>query len=329
MDTPGTAAYRSLTPGRRALVIALVLGLTVGLGAAPFAYEATVQPSPDRIAVVPIVGTIDGQNAADVSQRLTEARLDPGVDAVVLVINSPGGIAVSGEEIFMQVDRTAQEKPVIAVSDALAASAGYKVALPADEIHVKPHTIVGSIGTIFVRPDGVDPSEPIIHTGPRKLDLDTARGHEYSTELAGASFVDAVMRYRGDALAIDETELAHARVYSGVEAVQYGIADEISDYQGAIQAAADRAGIESYEVQVMDYETEVRFLDRTNFAQATQENKTMIEVDHLVDAQEDRIVPQALMLPYAAVAGQLPGDAAVPEPGPANVTEADEEARDE
>lgn len=304
MRTPGTAAYRALSPGRRALVVALVLGLVVGLAVAPFAYEAAVDPAPDRIAVVPIVGTIDGENAADVTQRLIEARLDGTVEAVVLVVNSPGGIAAAGEEVFMQVDRTAQEKPVVAVSDTMAASAGYKAVLPADEFLVKPPTIVGSVGTIFVRPDPADPSEPIIQTGPRKQDLDTPRGHEYSTESAGNSFVAKVVEYRGEELAVDEEELAHARTYTGVEAVELGIADGIGDAQRAIQVAADRAGLETYQVRTMNYGTEVRFLDRTNYAQSTQANKTVIGVDHLIDAPGDRIVPQVLMLPHAAVAGE-------------------------
>lgn len=305
MATPGTSAYRSLSPGRRAFVVALVLGLTVGLAVAPFAYDAASEPTPDRVAVIPIVGTIDGQNAADVTNRLIEARMDPTIQAVVLAINSPGGLAVAGEEIFMQVDRTAQEKPVVAVSSTMVASAGYKASLPADELHVKPNTIVGSIGTLFIRPDPIDPAEPIIHTGPRKLDLDTPRGHEYSTEQSGDSFVKTVVDYRGENLTLGEDELAHARVYSGVEAVHYGLADELGDVQGAIQAAADMAGLETYQVTRMNYETDVRFLDQTNYAHSTQENKTMIEVDYLIDAPNDRIVPQVLMLPHAAVAGEF------------------------
>ena len=305
MQSPGRARLQRLSPGRQVILLALCLGLVVGLAVSPFAYQASLEPSPNEIAVVPIVGTLDGQNSADVIQRLTEARMDSSVDAVVLVISSPGGLAVAGDEIFMQVDRTAQEKPVIAVADAMAASAAYKAAVPADEIYVKPHSMVGSVGSIFVRPDPIDPSEPVIHTGPHKLHLDTPRGHEYASQRGAANFLDIVMEYRGDELTISEEELAHARVYLGTEAVQYGLADDIADLQGGIQAAAELAELDSYTVRTMGYESEVRFLDRTNYAQSIQENKSMIGIDELIDSQDQRIMPQVLMLPHAAVVGQV------------------------
>lgn len=305
MRTPGLEALRALTPGRQAAVIALVLGLTVGLSVAPLAYDAAIDPSPDQVAVVPLVGTVDGSNAADVSQRLIRARMDPSVKAVVLHVNSPGGLAVAGEELFMQVDRTAQKKPLVVVSDLLVASAAYKASLPAEKIYVKPQTAVGSIGTLLIRPAPLDPLDPVIHTGPRKLEGDTPRGYEYSIERSGAGFVDQVMEYRGDEITVSREELAHARIYGGFQAVQFGLADEVTDVQGAIQSAADLAGLDTYQIRTMEYETEVRFLDRTNFAHATQENKTMIGIQDLVDPPEERIVPQVLMLPHAAVAGEF------------------------
>ncbi len=306
MSTPGVAAYRSLSPLRQAAVVALVLGLVVGLAVAPFAYEATVEPSPDRVAVIPITGTLEGENVADASERLAAARTDSSVEAVVIHVDSPGGIAAVGEDLFMQVDRTAQEKPVVAVSSTMAASAGYKAMLPADELYVKPQTIVGSVGTIGIRPVTFDPMEIEVITGPRKAETDTPRGAEHSIQMAGDAFVDTVVEYRGEDLQLEREEIAHAKIYGGVEAVEYGLVDGIGDTQQAIDTAAELAGLDSYSVEYMGYQSQVQFLDRTNYAAASTDNKTMMGIQDLIE--EDPMVPQILMLPEGAIPAEMAGN---------------------
>lgn len=302
MAGPGVETYRSLTGLQQVLLLAIVIGLVVGLAVAPFAWQATVEDRPDRVAVIPIVGVMDGSNTQDVVERLTRARQDPSIEAVVLLIDSPGGLAVDGEEIFLQVDRTAQEKPVVAAVNLQGASAGYKAMLPADEIIVKPASSVGSVGTILVRPQPIDPIEGVIETGPQKVDGDSPRGWEYRTQMVGNAFTDAVMEYRGEDLEITREEVAHARIYSGVEAVHLGLADDIGDLQSAVQIAADNAGLDGYEVTRMDYDTEVRFLDRAAYTASTQENKSMVTMEELVDTDGGEVVPTVLMLPEAALA---------------------------
>lgn len=322
MVGPGIGRMRSLSAGRKVVIVALVLGLAFGLLIAPLAFEATVETSPDRIAVVPIVGVMDGSNTQDVTRRLTRARQDPSIDAVVLFVDSPGGLAVAGEEIFMQVERTAQEKPVVATVGLRAASAGYKAMLPAEEIYVKPASSVGSVGTILLRPEPVDPVDRLIESGPQKFDGDTPRGYEYNVQMIGQSFSRTVMEYRGDRLELTRAELEHARIYNGIEGVELGLVDGISDTQGAIQAAAELAELDSYDVTVMEYETEVRFLDRAAYTASTQPNKSMVTIDELVDPDGGEVVPTALMLPSAAIsdlvvaeANATPVNASTEDPG--------------
>lgn len=321
MAGPGTTRFRSLSPGRKVLLTALVLGLVLGLLVAPFAYEATVDPRPDRIAVVPIVGVLEAQNTQDVIQRLEQARQDPSVEAVVIVVNSPGGFAVDGEEVFMAVERTAQKKPVVASVGLQAASAGYKATLPADEIYAKPASSVGSVGSILVRPEPVPPIEVMIETGPQKVDGQTPRGWEHGSEMIGGTFADTVIDYRGDQLQLSREELAHARIYTGIEGVELGLIDGISDTQGAIQAAADLAGLQGFEVSMMEYETEVRFLDRAAYTASTQPNKSMVSIEELVDTDGNEVVPTQLMLPAAAF-GKL-AEAEEAEGATENVTDAE------
>lgn len=312
MRTPGVVTWQRLSRGRRMVLVALVLGLAVGLLVAPFAYDAAVQPDPDRVAIVPIAGTMDGQNAADVTQRLTEVRQDRSVDAVVLVVNSPGGLSTAGEEIYQQVQRTAEEKPMVAVVDSVAASAGYKAMLPADEIYAKPASTVGSVGVILQRPEPVGPIDGVITSGPDKIDGQDTRGYEYSAEMIGAAFSDTVMDHRGDQLELTREEVEHARIYSGIEGERLGWVDGISDIQGAIQAAADNAELDEYTVRTYPYRVEVAFLDRSTYAAANQPEQRMITIDELVTPEADRVLPEVYMLPATAFpAGEVENDTTV------------------
>ncbi len=301
MAGPGIRRYRTLSTGQQAIVVALICGLVLGLLIAPFAWQATAVERPDRVAVVPIVGVLEGENTHDVVQRLTAVRQDRSIDAVVLLIDSPGGLAVDGEEIFLQVERTAQKKPVVAVINLQGASAGYKVALPAEKIFVKPASSVGSVGTILIHPQPLPPIDGVLESGPQKVDGDTTRGWEYRSQMVAESFVQTVVEYRGDRLELTPEEIAHARIYGGIEAVHLGVADDIGDLQGGIQEAAALAELEAYDVVIKDYQADVRFLDRAAYTASTQENKRMVTMNELADLDGDEVVPTVWMLPAAAL----------------------------
>lgn len=287
----------------RSWVVIVVLAVVVGLLIAPFAWQLTAAPAADTgtVAVVPIAGIIDGETTADASNRLVEARTDPSVDAVVLVVNSPGGIASASEELQMQVDRTAQEKPVVAVVDGGAASGAYGAILPSEEIYAKPTSLVGSVGTMMVLPDQSEPTERIIQSGPDKLDGQSERGFEYSVAMTTEAFLDDVVDNRGDRLELSRNELAHAKVYNGIQAVEYGLADDIGDVQRAIQVAADSAGLSSYEIETMQYETEVTFISQPLYASADVPEKTLAPPETVIDPQGDAVLPTVLYLPPGAL----------------------------
>ena len=89
-------------------------------------------------------GTIGGESTA---QLLRAARLDNDIRAVVLRIDSPGGSVLASEQIYREVQALKQDgKPVVVSMSDVAASGGYYIAAPADQIIASPNTITGSIG---------------------------------------------------------------------------------------------------------------------------------------------------------------------------------------
>ena len=284
----------------RSYVVIVALGLVIGLTLAPVAWQAA--DSDGTVAVVPLAGTIDGNTAAAVGATLERAREDPDVKAVVIVSNSGGGGASASEELYLQTKRTAAQMPVVASIDASAASGAYYTIAPADTIFAKPASIVGSVGVLTNAPTSIEPNDIIATTGPNKLSGGDDREFYYLLESLGEAFYNAVETSRGDALELSRTELSQARIYSGTQAVSNGLADEIGGRQAAVEAAAERAGLDDYEVERLRPRGSSVFLSRNNFIAADVEDKEMIEPEAFVG--EDPSGPTFLMLP-ASYLGEI------------------------
>jgi len=115
-------------------------------------------PGGARVAVVEVEGLIGGgERGVDtetIVRTLGEYRDDPAVRAVVLRINSPGGVVAPTQEIFTAVRRLRDaKKPVVASLGSVAASGGYYVAVAADRIYASPGTLTGSIGVVMQLPN--------------------------------------------------------------------------------------------------------------------------------------------------------------------------------
>ena len=168
------------------------------------------------------------------------------VKAVILDINSPGGTTTGGEALYDAVRRLAEKKPVVAVCGTLATSAAYIAALATDRIFVYGNTITGSVGVIFqwadvselMRTLGVKVEE--IRSGPLKAvpnpfrpadEKARALGEEMVQE-AKVWFVDLVAKRRKIEPA-SVPGLTDGRVYSGRQAVELKLVDEIGDEKDA------------------------------------------------------------------------------------------------
>lgn len=287
----------------RSYVVLVALAIVVGLAIAPFAWQFGAGTT-ETVAVIPLAGSIDGENAGDVSQRLTEARNDPSVAGVVLVVDSPGGAAPPSEELYLQVARTAEEKPVVAAVNSMAASGGYYAIAPADEIYVKPSSTVGSVGVFVQTPQQIDPLDEIIETGPDKLTGDTPRGWEQDVDRVQNAFVGAVIEHRGDDLAVDRTEIERASIYTGVESVEIGLADDVGGIQAGVQAVADDAGLDDYAVERLQYDTEVRFVSEAAHASADVPEKELVSSGYYLDRSGDPSTPVILLLPPEVIAAE-------------------------
>jgi protease-4 len=239
---------------------------------------AFVNPLTSKVAVVVArgmivdgsakAGTIGGDTTAALLRR---ARFDDKVKAVVLRIDSGGGSAFASEIIGQEISLLREAgKPVIASMGAVAASGGYWIAAPANEIWASPTTITGSIG-IF----------GLLHTAEDSL---AALGLNVdgvgTTELAGLSaglplyqglnskakdimqlliergyteFLTMVGSNRN--MSLDEVDaVAQGRVWTGSTALELGLVDKLGSFDDAIAAAAEKAGLTTYDVQVITQE---------------------------------------------------------------------------
>ncbi|GAB6860420.1 S49 family peptidase [Haloplanus litoreus] len=225
---------------------ALVAAAAVLLSAvlAPVAYDRATEPD-GSVAVITVEGFVSSNSVSAVQEDLREARENESVDAVVLNVDSPGGGAAASEQLYLSVQRTAKEMPVVASVKSTGASGAYYAMLPARDIYVTPASIVGSVGVRGAAPGPSLPGE--IKSGPDKASA-TADQRRAQIETLQRAFVGSVMKHRSDDLELSRTEVAHAKVYTGARAVDNGMADEVGSTQDAIRQAANAAGLDDYEV---------------------------------------------------------------------------------
>lgn len=271
-------------------------------------------PLTDKVAVVVArgmiidgtakAGTIGGDSTA---AMLRKARHDDKVKAVVLRIDSGGGSAFASEIIGREVTALREAgKPVIASMGAVAASGGYWIAAPANEIWASPTTITGSIGifglfhtledsfnALGLNVDGVGTTElsglaaglPFFKgLGDREKDI-----FQLMIERGYTEFLTMVAEHRN--MTIDDVDaVAQGRVFTGERALHYGLVDKLGGYDDAIAAAADLAGLTNYDVRIIGHE-------RSNFEQ-------MI-VDIFGGAANSGWMPQGLLSPERAALNRV------------------------
>ncbi|EHK8997245.1 signal peptide peptidase SppA [Vibrio vulnificus] len=233
-------------------------------------YRATMRDNfdvnADDIAIVVASGTImDGQQPRGtvggdtVAGLLRQARNDDKVKAVVLRVDSPGGSAFASEVIRNEVQALKDAgKPIVVSMSSLAASGGYWISMSADKIIAQPTTLTGSIGifsviTTFekgfnklgIYTDGVGTS-PFsgegISTG---LSKGASQAFQMGIEHGYQRFISLVGNNRDLSLdAVDK--VAQGRVWTGYDALQYGLVDQIGDFDDAVAEAAKMAQLENY-----------------------------------------------------------------------------------
>ena len=192
-----------------------------------------------------------------VGAALRAAANDEHARAVVLRVDSPGGSAVASETIWREVTRVRDAgKPLVVSMASLAASGGYYIACPADVIVALPSTLTGSIGVfggkMVVREllDRIGVTTGTVSHGARSLMYSARRGFtdDERERLAATidslydDFVAKVAEGRGRPVAEIES-IARGRVWTGRDALEIGLIDEVGGLRDALRIARSRGGL--------------------------------------------------------------------------------------
>ncbi|OBG30000.1 signal peptide peptidase SppA [Mycobacterium sp. E3198] len=206
--------------------------------------------------------------ADTIAAALREAAADDSVSAIVLRINSPGGSVTASETIWREVKMARERgKPVVASMGAVAASGGYYVAMAADAIVANPGTITGSIGVITgklvvrglkgrlgVASDTVRTNANADAWSADEPFTPEQRAHrEAEADLMYGDFVERVAE--GRKLSTEAVDVvARGRVWTGADAAERGLVDELGGFRAAVRRAKALAGLdEDTEVRLVGY----------------------------------------------------------------------------
>jgi protease-4 len=226
-------------------------------------------PTKDKVGIIVASGIImDGEQPSGriggdtMADLLVRAREDENIKAVVVRVDSGGGSATASEVISREIELTRQAgKPVFVSMGSVAASGGYWIAAPADQIWATPTTITGSIGifgafptfekslkSLGITSDGVgttklsdafDPSRPLNDLVAESMNQMIEQGYR--------RFVQRVAEGRNmEPEAVEK--IAQGRVWAGIKAKDLGLVDKIGSLQDAVDAIAETADLTDYEI---------------------------------------------------------------------------------
>lgn len=219
----------------------------------------------DKIAIIYAQGEIlYGKGNEDyvgqemMIKSIQKAKKDKNVKAIVLRVNSPGGVAITADMIWRELELAKKEKPIVVSMGNLAASGGYYIACNANKIYAESTTITGSIGVYGLIPNihqfsetiGINAEQVSTNNAPNyslfePMSEDFNQVTQQSIEIIYNTFLNRVAVGRNMSVAkVDE--LAQGRVWSGKEALNNGLVDELGSMEDAIKYAALIANVTDY-----------------------------------------------------------------------------------
>jgi protease-4 len=217
--------------------------------------------------VLPLLGT-SAAGGDTIAAALRQAAADDSVSAIVLRVDSPGGVVTASETIWREVIQARKRgKPVVASLGAVAASGGYYVSMGADAIVANPGTITGSIGVVtgkLVARDlkdrlgvGSDAVRTNANADAWSINAPfTCEQHAQVEAEADLFYTDFVQRVDdGRQLSTQQVdEVARGRVWTGADALERGLVDELGGLRTAVRRAKVLAGLrEDIEVRIVSY----------------------------------------------------------------------------
>jgi protease-4 len=252
----------------RVLSVAVAI-VAIGTVAAVLAPRGLGTPGRAQIARVTIDGLIRGN--PERVKALTELSKSRSARAVIIHVDSPGGTTAGSEQLHNALRLVAAAKPTVVVVDGLAASGGYIAAMASDHIVAQDTSLVGSIGVLFQYPNFSDLLKTIgvqvetVRSTPLKA---APNGFEPTSPEAKAALESIVKdsyawfrgmvqdrrKLTGDAL----EKVVDGRVFTGRQAIELKLIDEIGNEQTAIDWLAKEKGIDP-KLPVRDWRLEPRF----------------------------------------------------------------------
>ncbi len=262
------------------LVTALALGVIffVGLYVASLLVggksRSTMRPLPggDRVALIKVEGVIIASER--IVDEVNDYAEDSSVKAIVVRVDSPGGGVVASQEIYNALLNAKKEgKKVVVSMGSVAASGGYYIAAAADKIVANPGTLTGSIGVKMEYPnlekllEKIGVKEIVVKSGEykdvgspfRNISDQERKLLQNVIDDVQSQFVEAVAKGRNMSLA-DVRAIADGRIFTGRQALELKLVDQMGDFADSIQLAADLAGIKG-KPRVTGREKKLQFLD--------------------------------------------------------------------
>lgn len=223
----------------------------------------------DRIAVIYAIGQISDGKGTDTQigdqtlvKSIRKAREDKNIKAVVFRVNSPGGSALASEVILREIELLKKEKPVVASYGNYAASGGYYISCLCDKIICNPYCLTGSIGVFGMFPnfqnflnkrigittDNVQTNKNAMGVNlMNELTDDTKNYWSNQVNDIYKTFIGHVSEGRNmTTTAVDS--IGQGRVWTGDDAINIGLVDELGGLNRAIEVAAEMAKIDNYRI---------------------------------------------------------------------------------
>ena len=270
-------AQAAAAPKKRGWIVALVAVILFfalmffGMASCTSAFTSLAGPvddsssvdlvTSDSIGIIDMAGTIqyDGTTCSPegLKAQLDEAESNPHIKAVVLRVDSGGGTATAGEEMAIYVRDFS--KPIVVSSASMNASAAYEISSQADYIYTAQTTAIGAIGTALqitdlsglyeklgINIENITSAESKDSSyGTRPLTDEERAHYQAQVDQINDTFIATVAEGRG--MSEDEVRaLATGMTFTGIDAVDNGLADEIGTLEDAVAKAAELAGVSSY-----------------------------------------------------------------------------------
>jgi len=256
------------------IITVLVVALLAISGLLTIMGRNSIPLAGDRIGLVRIEGPIiDSEKAIE---EIRKYARDESIKAILMRVNSPGGAVAPSQEIYAEVKKAVQKKPVVVSMGAVAASGAYYISAPASRIVANPGTLTASIGVIMEVPNlsglmkKIGVKSEVIKSGRHKDLASVFRGIGKEERQILQNVLDNVHEQFIRAVAegrkmdiVEVRKIADGRVFTGEQAIGIGLVDELGNIEDAKMVAARLAGIEG-EPRIVETREKKSFFDLLN-----------------------------------------------------------------